>query len=95
MGKNTKSTKTEAMTKAEAKAYLQKICKEGGWVSFQEFTDDYLIPYAANRLAALERYNQKKGKTGKAPAKKTSKPAKAKRAAKAVKNDAAPAPVAE
>ena len=58
--------------KQEAKAYLREVAKDGGWDSYDEFVEDYIVIMAANRLRALARYQAKQGKENKGP--KKSKP---------------------
>jgi hypothetical protein len=45
-----------------ALAFCKELAKEGMFNSYEEFRDTYLVPYAANRLLALARYEEKQGK---------------------------------
>jgi len=65
----------------QAIKYLSKIASEGGWNSVKEFVNLYIIPFAANRLDALDRYNAKHAPKAKKPAKPKPKKMKAKKTA--------------
>jgi hypothetical protein len=63
-----------------AKAYWREIAKEGGWDSLDELISDYILPMAANRQAALDRWAKANGKVSTGVRKKSKAKAKAKSA---------------